>query len=145
MTKFKCLIAAAFALISVAADASTIYECRAYNGSNFFSNNVCSQSKGIGIINHTVPDNMTFDQQVKIVEAAKAKEAARAQEDNARWTQPAADNTNANQSKAAQCQQLDAAVSAKDSELRQPHSPQWGDYLTGERKKLMDQRFALRC
>ena len=53
--------------------------------------------------------------------------------------------SNADQFKLIQCQQIDQAVANKDSELRQPHSAQWGDYLTGERKKLMDERFSLSC
>ena len=49
------------------------------------------------------------------------------------------------QLKEAHCKQIDLAIIAKDSELRQPHSAQWGDYLTAERKKLMDERFSLGC
>jgi hypothetical protein len=50
-----------------------------------------------------------------------------------------------NRSLASACQEIDLAIAAKDSELRQPHSAQWGDYLTGERKKLTDKRFSLGC
>lgn len=52
---------------------------------------------------------------------------------------------NANLAKELRCQQIDLAIVAKDSELRQPHTAQWGDYLTGERKKLMDERFSIGC
>lgn len=50
-----------------------------------------------------------------------------------------------NQAKEFQCQQIDLAIAAKDSELRQPHSAQHGDYLTGERRKLTDERFSIGC
>lgn len=50
-----------------------------------------------------------------------------------------------NPDKASSCKGIDLAIAAKDSELRQPHSAQWGDYLTGERKKLTDKRFTLGC
>ena len=145
MIKLTSRIALAFSLVILcgSGSAATVYECRAYNGSTFFSNNYCSQSNGIGVLNHSVPDNMSFEQQVKIVEAAKAKEASRKQEDNARWTQ--ATESSGEQTKQIQCQKIDQAIAVKDSELRQPHSAQWGDYLTGERKKLMDRRFDLRC
>jgi hypothetical protein len=139
------LLAASFVLFSITASAATIYECRAYNGTNFLSNNYCSQSNGIGIRNWTVPDNMNFDQQVQNVEAAKAKEASRLQAEISSKNQTQAGASNPNQNKAYQCQRLDAAISTKDSELRQPHSAQRGDYLTEERKKLMDQRFGLGC
>ena len=59
-----------------------------------------------------------------------------------RWVPQAGNEA---QAKAVQCQQLDQAITTKDAELRQPHSGQWGDYLAAERRKLMDQRFELRC
>ena len=49
------------------------------------------------------------------------------------------------QSNEIRCQQIDRAIATKDSELRQPHSAQMGDYLAGERKKLYDERFSLGC
>ncbi len=54
----------------------------------------------------------------------------------------AAKTNSANQ---IRCKNIDDAVAVKDSELRQPHSAQWGDYLTGERKKLMDERYSVGC
>lgn len=53
--------------------------------------------------------------------------------------------TSTSQAKEQRCQQIDLEIVAKDSQLRQPHGAQWGDYLTGERKKLTDERFSLRC
>lgn len=139
------LFVASFVLFSSIGCAATIYECRAYNGTNFLSNNYCSQSNGIGVRNWTVPDNMTFDQQVQNVEVAKANEASRVQAEISSKNQMQREASNESQNKVYQCQRLDAAISTKDAELRQPHSGQRGDYLTEERKKLMDQRFALRC
>ncbi len=139
------LLVASLTLFGITASAATIYECRAYNGTNFLSNNYCSQSNGIGVRNWTVPDNMTFDQQVQNVEVSKAKEASRLEAEIASKNQSQAEADNATQNKTYQCQRLDAAISTKDAELRQPHSAQWGDYLTEQRKKLTDKRFALRC
>ena len=48
-------------------------------------------------------------------------------------------------SNALQCKHVDDAVSVIDSRLRQPHDGPTGDYWTSERKRLMDERFALRC
>ena len=47
--------------------------------------------------------------------------------------------------KATQCKAVDDWIADLDSQLRQPHGAQRGDYLTGERKKWMDRRFELRC
>ena len=121
--------------------AATIYECRSYSGSTFYASNYCSQHNAVGVLNHSVPDGLPFDQQVQIVNAAKGLEAARKREDEARWVQ-SAPTSNA---KEIECKQIDRAIAQKDSELRQPHSGQWGDHLTAERKKLMDRRFDLRC
>lgn len=121
--------------------AATIYECRSYSGTTFYASNYCSQHNAIGVLNHSVPDGLSFDQQVQIVNAAKGREAARKQEDEARWAQSAA----ATSTKDLECRQIDQAIAVKDAELRQPHSAQWGDHLTAERKKLMDRRFDLRC
>ena len=43
------------------------------------------------------------------------------------------------------CDDIDHEIGGVDSLLRQPHSADWGDYLTGKRKKLTDQRFSLGC
>lgn len=48
-------------------------------------------------------------------------------------------------SKEMQCKVIDDAIAAVDTQLRQPHGAQQGDYWTQQRKALMDQRFSLRC
>ena len=128
--------------VSTLASAATVYECRAYTGASFYASNYCSQHNAVGVLNHTVPDGLPFDQQVQLVNTAKAKEAARRQADEVRWLPQSGTEA---QAKAVQCQQLDQAITIKDAELRQPHSGQWGDYLAAERRKLMDRRFELRC
>ena len=128
-------------LTSTGLCAATIYECRSYSGATFYASNYCSQHNAVGVLNHSVPDGLPFDQQVQIVNAAKGREAARKREDEARWVQSAP----ASNAKEIECKQIDRAIAQKDSELRQPHSGQWGDHLTAERKKLMDRRFDLRC
>ena len=45
----------------------------------------------------------------------------------------------------ALCDGIDLEISGIDAQLRQPHSTQWGDYLTGERRKLTDKRFSIGC
>ena len=47
--------------------------------------------------------------------------------------------------KELRCKQIDQAIAAIDSRLRQPYDAQTGDYFKGERKKLTDQRFSLGC
>lgn len=128
--------------ISSLSNAATLYECRAYNGASFYANNYCSQHNAVGVWTHPVPDGLPFDQQVQLVNAAKAKEAARRRADDERRVRSKSSDE---KNKSRQCEQLDRAIAIKDAELRQPHSAQWGDYLTAERKKLMDRRFDLLC
>ena len=48
-------------------------------------------------------------------------------------------------SREMQCQQIDEEIARIDSQLRQPHPAQWGDYLAGERRKLSNRRFSIGC
>ena len=48
-------------------------------------------------------------------------------------------------SKERRCKEIDNDIVRVDSILRQPHSAQHGDYWTGERRKLTDERFSLGC
>ena len=43
------------------------------------------------------------------------------------------------------CKHIDQAIAGIDSRLRQPHDAPTGDYWTGERKKLTDERFSIGC
>ncbi len=74
-----CLSFAVLLLFSATARATTIYECRAYNGSSFFSSAPCGQHKAIGVLLHTAPDGIPFEQQVKLLEAARSRKATSAQ------------------------------------------------------------------
>lgn len=123
------------------ATAATVHECRAYNGSTFYSDGLCSQNNAVGVINHSVPDGMSFDQQVQVVESKKAE--VRANEQARQQAQRV--NKNDVQMREWQCQQLDRQIEGTDAALRQPHSGEWGDYLNEQRRKFMDERFALRC
>ena len=137
----ELFLMAVFGLFLGSATAATIHECRAYSGSNFYSDGLCSQSNAVGVINHSVPDGMSFDQQVQVVESKKAEVRAREQ---GRQQAQRASSDNA-QMKEWQCQQLDRQIEGVDAGLRQPHSGTWGDYLNEQRRKFMDERFALRC
>ncbi len=84
----RLLIAAVLLLASASGGGATIYECRAYNGSSFFSEDSCAEHKAVGVFLHTVPDGMTFDQQVNIVTEGQKRKAANAkQEDSERTLQ----------------------------------------------------------
>ena len=96
------LVALALAVLSVSHDATaaTIYECRAYNGSSFYSTGLCHEHKAAGVGMHTVPDGMPFDQQVKLIESANSRKATVAKNDS-----DARDRS-------SQCAQIDDELSA---------------------------------
>ena len=96
----------AVTLASTGLYAATIYECRSYSGSTFYASNYCSQHNAVGVLNHSVPDGMPFDQQVQLVNAAKGREAARKQEDEARWAQ----SSPTSNAKEIECKQIDQAI-----------------------------------
>ena len=142
MNTIKHMHAVWLLTVPLLGEAATIHECRAYNGSTFYSTSRCSQHNALGVLNHTVPDGLPFDQQLAMVRAAKAKEQVRVLEHE---TRRLTSHSSTERNKDGRCGQLDQAISATDSALRQPHSAQRGDQLTAGRKRLMDQRFDLRC
>lgn len=76
MNAWRIAIALFAAGAAVEASAATIYECRAYNGSTFFSTGLCAQHQAAGVAAHRVPDGMPLEQQVKLVEDAKNRQVA---------------------------------------------------------------------
>ena len=81
-------------------------------------------------------------------ERAVAMEAARHARDRQFDLEAAAIATNAvstNPNKTMRCEQIDKSIAGCDSVLRRPHSAPEGDYWTGERKKLTDERFSIGC
>ena len=82
-TAMRLLIAAVLLFSSAAGGAATLYECRAYNGSSFFSADPCAQRKAVGVYLHTVPDGMSFDQQVSLIEEGQKRKAANAKNEDA--------------------------------------------------------------
>lgn len=79
---------------------------------------------------------------------ADAMEAERLQRDR-QFSNKVAVNpgyqVNTDQSKVLHCKSIDEEIVHCDFMLRQPHSAEQGDYWTGRRKKLTDERFSIRC
>ena len=96
------LVVLALAVSSVSHDvtAATIYECRAYNGSSFYSTGLCHAHKAAGVAMHTVPDGMPFDQQVKLIESANSRKAT------------VAKNESDARNRSSQCAQIDDELTA---------------------------------
>lgn len=84
----------------------------------------------------------------KMKERAIAMEAARHERDRQFALEASAiasEAVRADPNKTKRCEQIDKAIAGCDSILRRPHSATEGDYWTGERKKLTDERFSIGC
>ena len=126
---------------------SITYKCEKA-GHISFSDKPCNHSEKTLAVTATEIEpprpNNDLERQKNAVASMKAERLEREKKYAAR-AMLVSGTSNTSQFKEARCKQIDLAIIAKDSELRQPHSAQWGDYLTGERKKLTDERFSLGC
>ena len=127
-------------------DVQLTFKCKK-DGRTMFSDQPCpSDAKEISVTTAekqqaTAPDNR-LAQMKRAVAQMESDRIAREQVLNAEF---AARTTAAGPSKTNQCKAIDERVASIDALLRQPHNGQTGDYWTGERRKLMDKRFDLRC
>jgi len=122
----------------------TIYLCKSYAGSMFWTSGTCS-SQGATIDRiATVPGAMSFQEQVTM--ASREADAAAAL--YAAPAPPAAGIVGANAPPAAQvaeCMALAERIQALDSSARQPQSGQMQDWIRAERTAAVSRRAALHC
>lgn len=100
----RSFLASVLLLASSVSSGATIYECRAYNGSSFFSTGPCGQHNALGVALHTVPDGMPFDQQVKTIEDAQKRKVSGTQQEDT------------NRARLGQCAQIDREL--KDLQVK---------------------------
>lgn len=122
----------------------TIYLCKSYAGSMFWTSGTCS-SQGATIDRiATVPGAMSFQEQVTMAsreaDAAAALYAAPA---------PAAAGmvgaTDPPAAQASECAPIDQRIRSLDAMARQPQSGQMQDWIRAERMAVMSRRAALHC
>jgi hypothetical protein len=145
----RLLISIALNVSATGSHAATIYFCKGYTGGTFWSDTTCSKQQATIDRMMTVPDNMPFDQQVRLGE--EAREAARRlvepQSGGATTTTIIRNGTNVASSmdKTTECQALSAHITSLEAMSRQPQSGQRQDWITTERRKARDRQFQLRC
>ena len=143
----------ALALSTTAPHAATIYFCKGYTGGTFWSDTTCSKQQATIDRMMTVPDNMRFDQQVRLGE--EAREAARRLVEPQPNTQGVTTTTTTvirngttvagGMDKTTECQALSAHITSLEAMSRQPQSGQRQDWITSEKRKARDRQFQLRC
>lgn len=122
----------------------TIYLCKSYGGSMFWTSGTCS-SQGATIDRiATVPGAMTFQEQVAM--ASREADAAAALYAPATVSNAgAAAATAAPPASAWECNGLTQRIRELDAMARQPQSGQMQDWIRSERMAVMSRRAALHC
>ena len=147
------LISIALTASATGSHAATIYFCKGYTGGTFWSDTTCSKQQATIDRMMTVPDNMPFDQQVRLGE--EAREAARRLVEPQPSTQGVTTTTTTvirngttvtgGMDKTTECQALSAHITSLDAISRQPQSGQRQDWISAEKSRMRDRQFQLRC
>ncbi|TFZ01914.1 hypothetical protein [Ramlibacter humi] len=116
--------------------ASSIYLCRAYNGSAFWAEAHCNQHNALIEQIVPVPGNLPWAQKVQLAEQERARGMAAPVA--AAPPQPAA-------MRHPECLHLDARVAQLDAWAREPLGPAEQDRIRSERQFARDRQFALKC
>lgn len=146
--KFKPLLTMlAACVLSLGAQAGTIYLCKAYSGGTFWAKSQCSQHSALIERIASVPDSLPFDQQVSLADQQR-NAATQADTANTRssttttnaitYSQPGADRQ-------AECKALDEQIRQYGAMARQPQTGQMQDWISAHRKTARDRQFQLRC
>ncbi|RZS57129.1 hypothetical protein [Sphaerotilus mobilis] len=133
-------------LSPLAAQAGTIYLCKAYSGGMFWSQEHCNQHQALIERIASVPDGLPFDQQVQLGEQSRA-EAARlsAPPPTSSHSTSTSSYTVNGKRYAHECQALAATITQIESQQRQPLQPGMQDRLTAHKRQVRDRQFQLRC
>ncbi len=124
----------------MAANADSIYLCKAYSGGTFWASNHCNQHNALVERIVSVPDGMPFDQQVNI-----GNQKVQQSSSSTTTTTIINNGAPAAQGKRAECSALDARVKEIDAKARHPQTGQSQDRLSSDRKQARDRQFWLRC
>jgi hypothetical protein len=130
-------------LCPLSSQAGSIYLCKSYSGSTFWSKAHCREHNALIDWIVSVPDSLPWDQQVQLAEQDRARRAAAANPQRnvvvqPSWPDPAA-------SRQAECASLDAQITQWDAMARQPQSGQMQDWITAQKRKARDRQFQLKC
>ena len=125
----------------VPATTLTLYHCKGYDDRTFWANSHCNQHRALVDRLVNVPAHLPFDEQVAIANGQRqaAQQVLDQQAATAAGTHTVVD------SKVMQCRDLDEQVRHLDAMARQPQSGNEQDRIRGERQKVRDWQFRLRC
>lgn len=133
------------ACVAVDAQAATVYLCKAYSGGQFWSNTLCSKQQALIERMVTVPDDMSWDQQVQLAEQSRAEAARLTAPPPVTTTKSVRNFHNGIEGKAGECQSLANSIQQFESMSRQPQTGQMQDWITARKREARDRQFQLRC
>lgn len=128
------------------AHTASVYHCRAYAGGEFWSSKRCDNKTSVALRVHTVPDGMSWENQVAMA-AHQSAESARlaAPPPQPRPSSATTPRTTSTSQSGGLCKAWEAEVLQLDALARQPHSPQGLEDIRERRRALRDQQFRSRC
>jgi hypothetical protein len=138
-----------------AAQADSLYLCKAYSGGSFWSREPCGQQQALIERIVSVPAGLSLQQQVRLGEQARAEGERLAQSPGAAAPGQAQrgsgkSSTHTQGAKAApdhstECAALQSRVDKLDAQARQPQSGMKQDKLAEQRRKLREKQARAGC
>lgn len=122
---------------------ATIYRCKGFSGTMFWSRAHCNQKNALIDRLVTVPRGLSLQQQIRLAEQSVPRAAPRVAAPSTRSAaQPAA---SAQTRREAECKALDERIRNIDARARQALLAQEQDRLRERRRAARDRQFALHC
>ncbi len=140
-------MALSMSLCAWPATGATVYLCKAYSGGMFWSSENCGAQQAVIDRMVTVPDGLSWEQQVQLGEQARRQGAALAAAPApAPEPPPPQPRSQAPRYDArAECRSLADRVNHLDSMARQPQSGRTQDWISEEKRRVRDRQARLRC
>lgn len=135
-----CLVLGLVANVS----AATIYLCKAYSGGYFWAKDYCQNHQATLQRAASVPDTMSFEQQIAIGEQQRA-EAERLSRPSTQVNSQHLVVPSAQPNLKLQCKAMDAEIARIDQAARQGQSAQGQEQLRMRRSALRDQQYRIGC
>ncbi len=138
-------------LLPTLPQAASLYLCKAYSGGTFWSVESCQTKQALIDRIVSVPDGLTFDEQVRLGEQARAEGDRLRQPDTVSGPSRATPKHSAAHrgdhpvNKQADCAALATRVNKLDAQARQPQSGATQDRITAQKQKLRERQAELRC
>jgi hypothetical protein len=138
-------------LLPAVPQAASLYLCKAYSGGTFWSVESCQTKQALIDRIVSVPDGLSFDEQVRLGEQARAEGDRLRQPDSgsghsaATPKHSAAHRADHPTNKQAACAALATRVNKLDAQARQPQSGRAQDRITAQKHKLRERQAELRC